>query len=145
MALIAARCDRGVQSFENRFLDQETEKSDLAPKIGTLCWTSTHEDEERFEVVVAARGLVQVHIRGEIDDFGMCVQGRNTLDAIEERTESINKAHWRDILDHRSKMCRGESSAEDWRTMCVPSSLLAVKIGPGPFRQWTESKGGRVK
>ena len=29
-------------------------------------------------------------------------------------------------------MCRGESSAEDWWSMCVPTSLSGVKIGPGP-------------
>ena len=42
-------------------------------------------------------------------------------------------------------MCRGGSSEEDWWTMCIQSSLSGVRSGPCPFRQGTESRGGRLR
>ena len=51
-----------------------------------------------------------------------------TFDAIEERMQS--GTFW----STTAKMCRGGSSAENWWTMFVPSSLSGVKTGPGPIQ-----------
>ena len=41
-----------------RDLIEEVERCDLAPKLASLWWTTTYEDEERSEVLVATNGLM---------------------------------------------------------------------------------------
>ena len=41
-----------------RDLIEEEERWDLAPKLASLWWTSTYEEEERSEVLVATNGLM---------------------------------------------------------------------------------------
>ena len=88
-----------------RDLIEAAEKWDVAPKLASLWWTSTYEEEERSEVPVATTGLMYnfpCEEKFKILGCAMNSQG-TTLDAIEERMQSANKANWRDILVYRSK------------------------------------------
>ena len=88
-----------------RDLIEEAETWNVAPKPASLWWTSTYEEEERSEVLVATTGLMYkfpYEEKFKILGCGMNRQG-TTLDAIEERMQSANKANWRDILVYRSK------------------------------------------
>ena len=55
----------------------EAEKWDLAPKTASLWWTSTYQEEERSEMLIATHGLLYAFHSEE--KFG------KSLDAIEER------------------------------------------------------------
>ena len=101
-------------------LIEEAEKWDLAPKPGSLWWTSTYLLEDRSEVFVATNGLMYKFTCEEKIEILGCAMNRQgkTLDAIEERMQSANKASWRDILVYRSKDVPWRiTSAEDWWTM----------------------------
>ena len=88
-----------------RDLIEAAEKWDVAPKLASLWWTSTYEEEERSEVPVATTGLMYKFPCEEKFQILGCAMNRQgtTLDAIEERMQSANKANWRDILVYRSK------------------------------------------
>ena len=87
-----------------RDLIEEAEKCDLAPKPASLWWTSTYEEEERSEVLVATNGLMYKSPFEEkfILGFAMKRQGKS-LDAIEERMQSANKVFWKDIMVYTCK------------------------------------------
>ena len=88
-----------------RDLIEEAETWDVAPKPASLWWTSTYEEEERSEVRFATTGLMNKFPYEEKFKILGCAMNRQgtTLDAIEERMQSANKANWRDILVYRSK------------------------------------------
>ena len=88
-----------------RDLIEEAETWNVAPKPASLWWTSTYEEEERSEVLVATTGLMYKFPYEEKIEILRCAMNRQgtTLDAIEERMQSANKANWRDILVYRSK------------------------------------------
>ena len=88
-----------------RDLIEEAETWNVAPKPASLWWTSTYEEEERSEVLVATTGLMYKFPYEEKIEILGCAMNRQgtTLDAIEERMQSANKANWRDILVYRSK------------------------------------------
>ena len=100
-------------------LIEEAETWNVAPKPGSLWWTSTYEEEERSEVLVATTGLMYKFTCEEKIEILGCAMNRQgkTLDAIEERMQSANKASWRDILVYRSNVPWRITSAEDWWTM----------------------------
>ena len=101
-----------IMSHSNRNLErmlrdliEEAEKWDLAPKTCKSVWTSTHEEEERSEVLIATNGLMYrfpLYEKFKILGCAMNRQGKS-LDVIEERKQSANKVFWRDILVWRSK------------------------------------------
>ena len=88
-----------------RDLIEAAGKWDVAPKLASLWRTSTYEEEERSEVLVATTGLMYKFPCEEKFKILGCPMNRQgtTLDAIEERMQSANKANWRDILVYRSK------------------------------------------
>ena len=98
-----------------RDLIEEAEKYDLAPKPASLWWTSTYEEEERSEVLV---------LRKKFLILGCAInrQGKS-LDAIEERMQSANKAFGRDILVYRSKDVPWGIKCRRLWTICIPSSF----------------------
>ena len=82
------------------------DKWDLVPTLASLWWASTHEEEERSEVLVATNGLVHkfpFEKNFKILGCAMNRQGKPLVDVIEERMQSANKACWRDTLVYRSK------------------------------------------
>ena len=87
-----------------RDLIEAAEKWNVAPKLASLWWTSTYEEEERSEVVATTGLMYKFPSEEKIEILG-CAMNRQgkTLDAIEERMQSANKANWRDILVYRSK------------------------------------------
>ena len=93
-----------------RDLIEEAETWDVAPKPASLWWTSTYEEEERSEVRFATTGLMNKFPYEEKFKILGCAMNRQgkTLDAIEERMQSANKANWRDILVYRIKRCAVE-------------------------------------
>ena len=97
----------------------EEEKWDLAPKLASLWWTSTYEDEEGSEMLICHLWTeVKIPFRGEIQDeekfkilgCAMNRQGKS-LDAVDERLQSANKGFWRDILVYKS-------NDVPWRIKC---------------------------
>ena len=88
-----------------RDLIEEAEKWDLAPKTCKSVWTSTHEEEERSEVLIATNGLMYRFLLLETFKILGCAMSREgkSLDVIDERMQSANKVFWRDILVCRSK------------------------------------------
>ena len=83
-----------------RDLIEKAEKWDLAPKTCKSVWTSTHEEEERSEVLIATNGLMYrfpLYETFKILGCAMNRQGRS-LDAVEERMQSANKVFGWDIL-----------------------------------------------
>ena len=83
---------------------------------------------------------------GEIQDSGMCdEQARKVLVRWRKECSLPTKLVGGTFRSTGAKMCRGGSSVEDWWTTCIPSSLSGVQTGHGPFRQWTESRGGRLR
>ena len=93
------------EKFGTDALIEAAEKWDVAPKPASLWWTSTYEEEERSEVPIPTTQMMYkfpCEEKFKILGCGMNRQG-TTLDAIEERMQSANKANWRDILVYRSK------------------------------------------
>ena len=88
-----------------RDLIEAAEKWDVAPKPASLWWTSTYEEEERSEVPIPTNQMMYKFPSEEKFKILRCAMNRQgtTLDAIEERMQSCNKANWRDILVYRSK------------------------------------------
>ena len=110
-------------------------------------WTSTHEEEERSEVLIATNRLmyrVPLYETLKILGCAMNRQGRS-LDAIEERLQSANKFFWRDILVCRSKDVPLRIKCRRLVDHVYSVFSFGVKTGPGPFTQATESTGGKLR
>ena len=75
------------------------------PTLANDGHTSTCEEEVRSEMIVATSGLTYKFPSEEKFKILGCATNRQgkSLDAIEERMQSANKANWRDILVCRSK------------------------------------------
>ena len=124
-----------------RDLTEEAEKWDLAPKLASLWWTSTYEAEERSEVLVATDGMMYTfpfEEKFKILGCAMNSEGKS-LDAINERMQSVNKAFWQDIV-YRS---------EDvpWRTKCrrLVSHVYSVFSFRSENWSWTIHTMDRIK
>ena len=88
-----------------RDLSEEAEKLDVAPKPAGLWRTSTYKPQERCDLSIDTKsGRHRFPSEGEFKIFG-CAMNRQgqAPDALEERMQSANKAHWKDIMINNSK------------------------------------------
>ena len=125
-----------------RDLIEEVEKWDLTPEPASLWWTRTYEEEERSEVLIATNGLMyKFPFEEKFKILGCAInrQGK-TLDAIEERMQSANKAYWRDIQVHKSKDA-------PWMTNCrrLVDHVNSVFCFGSENWSWTVQTKDRIK
>ena len=123
-------------------LIEEAERCDLEPKLASLWWTSTDDDERMddskirkttglhklpFEKKKKILGYTFQPARKDAGQIGGKVAERRQ--GLVERRESLKK--------HRGTMESGE-----WNTSTL-YSVSGTKTGPGVERSWTELKVGR--
>ena len=95
----------------------------------------------RGEVLVATNGLMHKLPFEERFKILGCALNRQekTLDAMEERMQSANKAFWKDIM-----VCRRKDVP--WRIKLVDHVNSVFSFGSENWSsQWTDSRGGRLR
>ena len=105
---------------------EEAKKWDLLSLAASLWWTSTYEGEEKTDMNVTTNGGVFKFPFEENFKILGCVMNRRgtTLDANEERMQSVNKAFWKDFKIHNNKDCLMENLVQTSSGSCLPRILL---------------------
>ena len=105
---------------------EEAKKWDLLSLAASLWWTRTYDGEEKTDMnVTTNKGVFKFPFEENFKVLGCVLNRRSTtLDANEERMQSVNKAFWKHFKIHNNRDCLMENLVQTSRGSCLPRILL---------------------